>query len=146
MRIVRMYNNMVRRISHWNDLYHDGVFPESVYGLLDKVDAILGKILNIIFFENITSRRNLAFILKNKKILTTSELNDNLIGILINCPLITCVQNLEILIQYLRCPGEELRNIIISIDRKSWNLICGALKILEEDRRGRAEITQKDGK
>ncbi|MCV4714706.1 hypothetical protein OFC05_32040, partial [Escherichia coli] len=48
MRSVRMYNNMVRRISDWNDLELEGIYPESVYGLLDKVDTILGKILNII--------------------------------------------------------------------------------------------------
>lgn len=90
MRSVRMYNNMVRRISDWNDLELEGIYPESVYGLLDKVDTILGKILNIIFVEKITSCQDLAFILKNKKVLTRSELNDSLIGILINCPLLAC--------------------------------------------------------
>lgn len=58
---------MVRRISDWNDLELEGIYPESVYGLLDKVDTILGKILNIIFVEKITSCQDLAFILKNKK-------------------------------------------------------------------------------
>ena len=84
MRSVRMYNNMVRRISDWNDLELEGIYPESVYGLLDKVDTILGKILNIIFVEKITSCQDLAFILKNKKVLTRSELNDSLIGALLN--------------------------------------------------------------
>ncbi|MWO01071.1 hypothetical protein GQN19_26600, partial [Escherichia coli] len=46
MRSVRMYNNMVRRISDWNDFELEGIYPESVYGLLDKVDTTLGKILN----------------------------------------------------------------------------------------------------
>ena len=105
MRSVRMYNNMVRRISDWNDLELEGIYPESVYGLLDKVDTILGKILNIIFVEKITSCQDLAFILKNKKVLTRSELNDSLIGILINCPLLACVRDLESLTKYLRCPG-----------------------------------------
>ncbi|ELY4831704.1 hypothetical protein SM096_004060, partial [Cronobacter sakazakii] len=90
MRSVRMYNNMVRRISDWNDLELEGIYPESVYGLLDKVDTILGKILNIIFVEKITSCQDLAFILKNKKVLARGELNDSLIGILINCPLLAC--------------------------------------------------------
>ncbi|HFO0197929.1 TPA: hypothetical protein ACHH72_004911, partial [Escherichia coli] len=76
MRSVRMYNNMVRRISDWNDLELEGIYPESVYGLLDKVDTILGKILNIIFVEKITSCQDLAFILKNKKVLARGELND----------------------------------------------------------------------
>ncbi|MFA7953129.1 hypothetical protein [Klebsiella oxytoca] len=146
MRTVRMYNNMVRRISDWNDLEPDGVYPESVYGLLDKVDIILGKILNIIDFEKITSSQDLAVILKHKKVLTRGELNDNLIGILINCPLLTCLQDLKSLIKYLRCPGEEIRNMILSVDRKSWNLIYGALKILEEERKTQAEKTQEDGK
>ncbi|HFM3940292.1 TPA: hypothetical protein ACG7EF_004698, partial [Escherichia coli] len=135
MRSVRMYNNMVRRISDWNDLELEGIYPESVYGLLDKVDTILGKILNIIFVEKITSCQDLAFILKNKKVLTRSELNDSLIGILINCPLLACVRDLESLTKYLRCPGEEIKNIILSVDKKNWNLTYGALKILEEERK-----------
>lgn len=79
MRSIRMYNNMVRRISDWNDLELEGIYPESVYGLLDKVDTILGKILNIIFVEKITSSQDLAFILKNKKVLARGELNDSLV-------------------------------------------------------------------
>ena len=110
---------MVRRISDWNDLELEGIYPESVYGLLDKVDTILGKILNIIFVEKITSCQDLAFILKNKKVLTRSELNDSLIGILINCPLLACVRDLESLTKYLRCPGEEIKNIILSVDKKT---------------------------
>ncbi len=131
MRSVRMYNNMVRRISDWNDLELEGIYPESVYGLLDKVDTILGKILNIIFVEKITSCQDLAFILKNKKVLTRSELNDSLIGILINCPLLACVRDLESLTKYLRCPGEEIKNIILSVDKKNWNLTYGALNDLD---------------
>ncbi|MEW0389007.1 hypothetical protein AB0V43_22010 [Escherichia coli] len=123
MRSVRMYNNMVRRISDWNDLELEGIYPESVYGLLDKVDTILGKILNIIFVEKITSCQDLAFILKNKKVLTRSELNDSLIGILINCPLLACVRDLESLTKYLRCPGEEIKNIILSVDKKNRKVI-----------------------
>ncbi|STM57518.1 membrane protein [Escherichia coli] len=107
MRSVRMYNNMVRRISDWNDLELEGIYPESVYGLLDKVDTILGKILNIIFSKKITSSQDLAFILKNNEILTRSELNDSLTGILVNCPLLACVRDIESLIKYLRCPGRK---------------------------------------
>lgn len=146
MRSVRMYNNMVRRISDWNDLELEGIYPESVYGLLDKVDTILGKILNIIFVEKITSCQDLAFILKNKKVLTRSELNDSLIGILINCPLLACVRDLESLTKYLRCPGEEIKNIILSVDKKNWNLTYGALKILEEEIKIQAGKTQGGGR
>ncbi|MBH2845039.1 hypothetical protein I6U52_14950 [Serratia marcescens] len=146
MRSVRMYNNMVRRISDWNDLELEGIYPESVYGLLDKFDTILGKILNIIFVEKITSSHDLAFILKNKKVLARGELNDSLIGILINCPLLTCVRDLKSLIKYLRCPGEEITNIILSVDKKTWNLTHGALKILEEERKIQAGKTQGGGK
>ncbi|HHF8030226.1 TPA: hypothetical protein ACPT0J_000910 [Klebsiella pneumoniae] len=146
MRSVRMYNNMVRRISDWNDLELEGIYPESVYGLLDKVDTILGKILNIIFVEKITSCQDLAFILKNKKVLTRSELNDSLIGILINCPLLACVRDLESLTKYLRCPGEEIKNIILSVDKKNWNLTYGVLKILEEERKIQAGKTQGGGR
>lgn len=146
MRSVRMYNNMVRRISDWNDLELEGIYPESVYGLLDKVDTILGKILNIIFVEKITSCQDLAFILKNKKVLTRSELNDSLIGILINCPLLACVRDLESLTKYLRCPGEEIKNIILSVDKKNWNLTYGTLKILEEERKIQAGKTQGGGR
>lgn len=146
MRSVRMYNNMVRRISDWNDLELEGIYPESVYGLLDKVDTILGKILNIIFVEKITSCQDLAFILKNKKVLTRSELNDSLIGILINCPLLACVRDLESLTKYLRCPGEEIKNIILSVDKKNWNLTYGALKIPEEERKIQAGKTQGGGR
>lgn len=98
---------MVRRISDWNDLELEGIYPESVYGLLDKVDTILGKILNIIFSKKITSSQDLAFILKNNEILTRSELNDSLTGILVNCPLLACVRDIENLIKYLRCPGRK---------------------------------------
>ncbi|HAT1684980.1 TPA: hypothetical protein I8Y21_005805, partial [Klebsiella oxytoca] len=136
----------VRRISDRSAPEPDGVYPESVYGLLDKVDTILGKILNIIFFEKITSSQDLAVILQKKKVLTRRELNDNLIGILVNCPLLTCVRDLESLIKYLRCPGEEIKNMIISVDRKLWSLIYGALKILEEGRKIPAGKTQEDGK
>ncbi|HEB1543784.1 TPA: hypothetical protein ACQC5M_002617 [Escherichia albertii] len=146
MRSVRMYNNIVRRVSDWNDLELDGIYPESVYGLLDKVDAILGKILNIIFFEKITSSQDLAFTLKNKKVLARGELNDSLIGILINCPLLACVRDLESLIKYLRCPGEEIRNMILSVDRKSWDLIYEALTILEKERKIQTGKTQRGGK
>ncbi|MDE5308720.1 hypothetical protein PY546_23250 [Providencia stuartii] len=146
MRSVRMYNNMVRRISDWNDLELEGIYPESVYGLLDKVDTILGKILNIIFSKKITSSQDLAFILKNNEILTRSELNDSLTGILVNCPLLACVRDIENLIKYLRCPGEEIRNMILSVDKNLWDLIYGALKILEEERKIQAGKTQGGGR
>lgn len=146
MRSVRMYNNMVRRISDWNDLKPDGIYPEAVYGLLEKIDAILGKILNIILIEKINSSQDLAFILKNKKILTRGELNDSLIGILVNCPLLTCVRDLDSLIKYLRCPGEQIRNMILSVDRKCWGLIFGALNILEEERKTQTGKAQESGK
>ncbi|EFI2805677.1 hypothetical protein [Escherichia coli] len=142
MRSVRMYNNMVRRISDWNDFELEGIYPESVYGLLDKVDTTLGKILNIIFVEKITSSQDLACILKNNKILTRGELNDSLIGILVNCPLLACVRDIESLIKYLRCPGEEIRNMILSVDTKLWGLIYGALTTLKEERKIQAEKTQ----
>ncbi|EDG9410086.1 hypothetical protein ACVQZT_004298 [Salmonella enterica subsp. enterica serovar Newport] len=146
MRSVKMYNNMVRRISDWNDFEPDNIYPESVYGLLDKVDTVLGKILNIILAEKITSSQDLAFTLKNKKVLARGELNDSLIGILINCPLLACVRDLESLIKYLRCPGEEIRNMILSVDKKNWELIYGALTILEEERKiqtGKAQRGRK---
>ncbi len=146
MRSVRMYNNMVRRISDWNDLELEGIYPESVYGLLDKVDTTLGKILNIIFVEKITSSQDLACILKNNKILTRGELNDSLIGILVNCPLLACVRDIESLIKYLRCPGEEIRNMILSVDTKLWGLIYGALTTLKVERKIQAEKTQGDVK
>lgn len=146
MRSVRMYNNMVRRISDWNDLELEGIYPESVYGLLDKVDTILGKILNIIFSKKITSSQDLAFSLKNNEILTRSELNDSLTGILVNCPLLACVRDIENLIKYLRCPGEEIRNMILSVDKNLWDLIYGALKILEEERKIQAGKTQGGGR
>ena len=137
---------MVRRISDWNDLELEGIYPESVYGLLDKVDTILGKILNIIFSKKITSSQDLAFILKNNEILTRSELNDSLTGILVNCPLLACARDIESLIKYLRCPGEEIRNMILSVDKNLWDLIYGALKILEEERKIQAGKTQGGGR
>lgn len=137
---------MVRRISDWNDLELEGIYPESVYGLLDKVDTILGKILKIISFEKITSSQDLAFILKNKKVLTRGELNNSLIGILINCPLLACVRDLESLIKHLRCPGEEIRNMILSVNKKHWELIYGALTILDEERKIQTGKTQGSGK
>lgn len=146
MRSVRMYNNMVRRISDWNDLELEGIYPESVYGLLDRVDTTLGKILNIIFVEKITSSQDLACILKNNKILTQGELNNSLIGILVNCSLLACVRDIESLIKYLRCPGEEIRNMILSVDKKLWDLIYGALTILDEERKIQTGKTQGSGK
>lgn len=146
MRTVRMYNNMVRRISSWNDIEPDGVYPESIYGLLDKVEMILGKILKIIDDEKITSSQDLALILQKKRVLTKRELNDNLIGILVNCPLLKCVQDLENLIKYLRCPGEEIRSMILSVSIKCYDLIYGALKILENEGVIQTKKTKKDRK
>lgn len=145
MRSVRMYNNMVRRISDWNDLELEGIYPESVYGLLDKVDTILGKILNIIFSKKITSSQDLAFILKNNEILTRSELNDSLTGILVNCPLLACVRDIES-DKISSLSGEEIRNMILSVDKNLWDLIYGALKILEEERKIQAGKTQGGGR
>lgn len=105
-----------------------------------------GKILNIIFSKKITSSQDLAFILKNNEILTRSELNDSLTGILVNCPLLACVRDIESLIKYLRCPGEEIRNMILSVDKNLWDLIYGALKILEEERKIQAGKTQGGGR
>lgn len=141
-----MYNNMVRRISSWNDIEPDGVYPESIYGLLDKVETILGKILKIIDDEKIISSQDLALILQKKRVLTKRELNDNLIGILVNCPLLKCVQDVENLIKYLRCPGEEIRSMPLSVSRKSYDLIYGSLKILEDEGMIQTKKTKKDRK
>ena len=74
------------------------------------------------------------------------SLPDSLTGILVNCPLLACVRDIESLIKYLRCPGEEIRNMILSVDKNLWDLIYGALKILEEERKIQAGKTQGGGR
>ncbi|BBR19705.1 MAG: hypothetical protein E6995_19950 [Enterobacteriaceae bacterium] len=136
MRAVRMYNHMLKRISYRNEIESNDINPDSIYGLLDKIDYALGKIIKTINKENVISSQDLASILRDKKILTKREMNKNLVGILENCTLTNCIANLSNLYLYLRSPREELNNInmlngISAANISRRNLIYDALKILE---------------
>jgi len=151
LRSVRMYNHMIKRISYWNEIESDNINPDSIYGLLDKVDFCLGKIIKVINEKNITSSQDLVSILRERKVLTKREMNKNLIGILENCTLCNCIANLSNLYLYLRSPREELNNINMlnstsAANISKRNLIYDALKMLEIDNNTNGKSVKKDGR
>lgn len=112
MHVIKQYNDMVCRISTYNEMDFYIVQPQSIFGILDEVENALRKInerINII--EEDVCSEHLARIIINKKILTTRELNNNLVSYLSEFTLYNSILNLDYIIPYLKIPGEILVNI-----------------------------------
>jgi len=141
MRAIKMYNHMIRKVSYLSEDSPSDVCPQSIFGLLNEIEFALGK-LNALVCEtgdSIESNELAGSILKNKT-LTARELNENLVGVLDKCTLYNFLSSINVFINYLRCPGEELGHIriFVGVSEKTRRLrekICEALKIASEKRR-----------
>ncbi|HEM6674175.1 hypothetical protein FD428_05405 [Citrobacter sp. TBCP-5362] len=141
MRAIKMYNHMIRKVSYSFEGSLSDVCPQSIFGILDEIECALGK-LNILIREtgdSIDSNELAKLIVKNKT-LTARELNENLVGILDKCTLYNFLSSINVFINYLRCPGEELGHIRILVGatekpRRLREKICEALKIASEKSR-----------
>ncbi|EPK4789841.1 hypothetical protein [Klebsiella aerogenes] len=141
MRAIKMYNHMIRKVSYLSEDSPSDVCPQSIFGLLNEIECALGK-LNALVCEtgdSIDSNELAGFIVKNKT-LTARELNENLVGVLDKCTLYNFLSSINVFINYLRCPGEELGHIRIFVGvtekpRRLREKVCEALKIASEKRR-----------
>ncbi|MCW0329853.1 hypothetical protein NB704_001242 [Pantoea ananatis] len=138
MRTVKMYNRMIRKISY---LHEDGpceTYPHEISGLLQKVDGALGKINRLIEKEgDVIDSDTLAAFIVADKVLTAEEVSGSLIGILSKSTLYNCVLSLNDLMQYLRCRGDDISNIILLAgnsvqSRYERKRVCEALKLVSE--------------
>lgn len=141
MRAIKMYNYMIRKVSYSSEDSPSDICPQAIFGILDEVECARGK-LNILIREtgdSIDSNELARLIVKNKT-LTARELNENLVGVLDKCTLYNFLSSINVFINYLRCPEEELGHIrkFSGVTEKSRRLpgkICEALRIASEIRR-----------
>lgn len=141
MRTIKMYNHMIKKVSYSSEDSSYDVCPQAIFGILDEIEYALGK-LNALVCEtgdSIDSNELAGLIVKNK-ILTARELNENLVGVLDKCTLYNFLSSINVFINYLRCPGEELGHIRIfaGVTEKPIRLrekVCEALRIASEIRR-----------
>ncbi|EOC5825562.1 hypothetical protein ACI49R_003169, partial [Cronobacter sakazakii] len=112
MHVIKQYNDVVRRISVYNELDFYAVHPQSISGVLDEVEHALGKINKRLDIskEDVGSEM-LAEIMITEKILTVRELSKVLISYLPGSTLYNCILNLDYILPYLKIPGEILINI-----------------------------------
>lgn len=112
MHVIKQYNDLVRRISVFNELDFYAVHPQSISGVLDDIEHALGKIIKRISIieENVCSEK-LAEIFIHENILTSRELNKTLISYLPEFTLYNFILNIDYIIPYLKIPGEMLVNI-----------------------------------
>lgn len=114
MRAVKMYNIIIRKISYLHEVEPFGIYPHAISGLLKKFDDILGKVNRYIKEkECCNDNKILADLIWADKILTVEELSGSLIGILSKSTFYNCLLSIDDLIYYLRCPGEDISNIIL---------------------------------
>ncbi|VTP75105.1 Uncharacterised protein [Leclercia adecarboxylata] len=114
MRAIKMYNHMIRKVSYSSEDSPSDICPQAIFGVLDEIECALGK-LNILIRETgakIDSNELARLIVKNKT-LTARELNENLVGVLDKCTLYNFLSSINVFINYLRCPEEELGHIRI---------------------------------
>ncbi|WP_171862917.1 hypothetical protein [Citrobacter freundii] len=112
MHVIKQYNDMVRRISIFNEMDFYAVHPQSISGVLDAVEYALGKInKRMSLIEGDVCSEKLAEIIIDEKILTTRELNKTLVSYLSEFTLYNCILNLDYIVPFLKLPGEILINI-----------------------------------
>lgn len=112
MHVIKQYNDLIRRISFYNELDFYAVHPQSISGVLDEVEHALGKInKRMSLIKGDVCSEKLAEIIKEEKTLTTRELNRNLVSYLSEFTLYNCILNLDYIIPYLKLPGEILINV-----------------------------------
>ncbi|MBQ4795306.1 hypothetical protein F9U41_14790 [Pectobacterium versatile] len=141
MRAIKMYNHMISKVSYLSEDSPSDVCPQAIFGILDEIECALGK-LNILIREtgdSIDSNELAGIIVKNKT-LTARELNENLVGVLDKCTLYNFLSSINVFINYLRCPKEELGHIrifagVTEKPRRLREKICEALRIASEMRR-----------
>ncbi|RCC71988.1 hypothetical protein [Escherichia coli] len=141
MRAIKMYNHMIRKVSYSYEDSPSDVCPQAIFGILDEIECALGK-LSILIREtddSIDSNELARLIVKNKT-LTARELNENLVGVLDKCTLYNFLSSINVFINYLRCPEEELGHIrifagVTEKPRRLRGKICEALRIASEIRR-----------
>jgi len=141
MRAIKMYNHMIRKVSYSSEDSPSDICPQAIFGVLDEIECALGK-LNILIRETgakIDSNELARLIVKNKT-LTARELNENLVGVLDKCTLYNFLSSINVFINYLRCPEEELGHIrifagVTEKPRRLRGKICEALRIASEIRR-----------
>ncbi|ELZ0584687.1 hypothetical protein ABSL28_002359 [Yersinia enterocolitica] len=150
MRAIKMYNHMISKVSYLSEDSPSDVCPQAIFGILDEIECALGK-LNILIREtgdSIDSNELAGIIVKNKT-LTARELNENLVGVLDKCTLYNFLSSINVFINYLRCPKEELGHIrifagVTEKPRRLREKICEALRIASEMRReGGLRIREK---
>lgn len=112
MHVIKQYNDLIRRISFYNEFDFYAVHPQSISGVLDEVEHALGKInKRMSLIEGDVCSEKLAEIIIEEKTLTTRELNRNLVSYLSEFTLYNCILNLDYIIPYLKLPGEILINV-----------------------------------
>lgn len=112
MHVIKQYNDLIRRISFYNELDFYAVPPQSISGVLDEVEHALGKInKRMSLIKGDVCSEKLAEIIIEEKTLTTRELNRNLVSYLSEFTLYNCILNLDYIIPYLKLPGEILINV-----------------------------------
>ena len=132
---------MIRKVSYSSEYSPSDICPQAIFGVLDEIECALGK-LNILICEtgdSIDSNELARLIVKNKT-LTARELNENLVGVLDKCTLYNFLSSINVFINYLRCPEEELGHIrifagVTEKPRRLRRKICEALRIASEIRR-----------
>jgi hypothetical protein len=106
MHVIKQYNDLIRRISFYNEFDFYAVHPQSISGVLDEVEHALGKInKRMSLIEGDVCSEKLAEIIIEEKTLTTRELNRNLVSYLSEFTLYNCILNLDYIIPYLKLPG-----------------------------------------
>lgn len=112
MHVIKQYNDLVRRISVFNELDFYAVHPQSISGVFYEVEHALGKINKRLDSVNgDVNSEMLAEIIITEKILTVRELSKVLISFLPASTLYNCILNLDYIIPYLKLPGDILINI-----------------------------------
>lgn len=150
MHVIKQYNDMVRRISIFNELDFYAVHPQSISGVLDEVEYALGKInKRMSLIEGDVCSEKLAEIIIDEKILTTRELNKTLVSYLPEFTLYNCILNLDYIIPYLKLPGEILINISglranAEESERKRKIITDAI-LMANINKGRIKSQEKDG-
>lgn len=150
MHVIKQYNDVVRRISFYNEFDFYAVHPQSISGVLDEVEHALGKInKRLDISEEDVGSEMLAEIMITEKILTVRELSKVLISYLPGSTLYNCILNLDYILPYLKIPGEILINIsnvraLAEGSECKRNIIANAI-LIANVMQGRIKTQKKQG-